>query len=232
MVQITFRNTTYNTQTDFKKYIDKLLYKDISFCEDIKKKFPRKFEIITEFLRRHPNWETKSKDMRTIKTVENKDNKNNQYGKKSSIHMVIICENGEERDISWNKAIKGKEKTIKEKLVDAMRCSIQPQIDEFRRTHKHECSLLRDGECKGKREGIHVDHYKPQFKELVERFIDREFPTPEGFDKKKLNETRESYCFKTKDREFEDKWKKYHKDTAELRILCQDCNLRREKYKS
>ena len=39
-------------------------------------------------------------------------------------------------------------------------------------------------------------------------------------------------CFKPIDSIFEKEWQEFHKDNAQLRILCQKCNLTRSKFKN
>ena len=84
------------------------------------------------------------------------------------------------------------------------------------------CSLIENP--------LHIDHHEPQFLQLVEDFLElhKDIIIPTGYNKQEIT-------FKRLFRE-EDSWigklfEEYHLQHATLRVLCEPCNLSREKYK-
>jgi hypothetical protein len=123
---------------------------------------------------------------------------------------------GETREsISWVKCSTGRKITNHQKLMKAMRYSVESQINEFRQKVPKFCE-----EC-GNTENLQVDHII-MFKDLIKEFNhNREPPT-------EFNELgRHELIFKEQDKQYENDWIQYHKDEATLRILCQKHNLAR-----
>ncbi len=80
---ITFLGKEYKTQKEFEQFVKNLIYNEIGNCEDIKKKYPVKYEILIEVLKRHPEYQLKIKNM--IKIKIEKDTLN-----KSALKILII----------------------------------------------------------------------------------------------------------------------------------------------
>jgi hypothetical protein len=79
---------------------------------------------------------------------------------------------------------------------------------------------------------LHVDHIN-HFEQISNNFISywkslgKEVPTV--FSESKDGSHRR--CFLTENKDFENEWKEYHQNIAQLRFLCKDCNLTRDKFK-
>jgi hypothetical protein len=216
---VKFLNKTYETQKEFTVFVRKIIYDEIGICDDILNIYPDKYKILIKILERHPDFQSKSKNMCNIKIQRNKYNTGNE--------TIIIRDNGE-IDIAWHNAITGKHKPEKESLMSAMRSSIDPQIYEFRTNCKIKCCEL----C-GSVERLQVDHNdtkKSAFDELAYNFVmENNMEIPDNFGE--LNDGTHRYCFLEKNSVFRDKWIKYHRLRARLRLLCRNCNLSRKKTK-
>ena len=157
---VTFLNTEYKTQGEFGKFVEKFIA-DIGICNDIKNVYNDKYGILIKILERHPNWNSKSENMRNIKIISNVLNR-------KALEIWIIKDDGE-IDISWRCAITGKGKSKKNELMSAMRVSVREQTYNFRRNCGIYCCEL----C-GNNENLEVDHNDEKnsaFDELAFNFI-------------------------------------------------------------
>lgn len=136
------------------------------------------------------------------------------------MEVVINKKDGSCDDVSLLvKCVSGK---TKDNLYVAMRKSILDQIYEYKNSQqKLQCVLCEDDQK------IHVDHFSPQFIEMYTEFINKHPEYPTKFDK----DVSHACIFREEDREYEIIWKKFHRENANLRILCQRCNLTRKKVK-
>ena len=221
--QVTFLGTTFYSQGKFEDYVKKFIYKDIGICNDIKNTYPDKYYILIKLLERHPDFNSKSENMCNIKIMYDTLNK-------KALKTLIVKVDGNEVDISWKCAISGKGRSKKHDLMSAMRSSIDPQIKKFRREHNNNCCQI----C-GNIERLHVDHNDEKnsaFDELVLNFIKEndDMKIPDKFGE--LNDGTHRRCFLEEDTLFKDKWLKYHKVHASLRMLCFKCNICRPKTKN
>ena len=218
---VTFLNTEYKTQGEFGKFVEKFI-EDIGICNDIKNVYNDKYGILIKILERHPNWNSKSENMRNIKIISNVLNR-------KALEIWIIKDDGE-IDISWRCAITGKGKSKKNELMSAMRVSVREQTYNFRRNCGIYCCEL----C-GNNENLEVDHNDEKnsaFDELAFNFIkeNNDIKIPNNFGE--LNDGTNRLCFLEKDYVFRDKWVEYHRQHAILRILCKHCNISRPKTKN
>tara|TARA_Y100000992_G_scaffold212732_1_gene146432 strand:- start:9504 stop:10193 length:690 start_codon:yes stop_codon:yes gene_type:complete len=218
---VNFLNKTYKTQKEFEKFVKQTIYKDIGICFDVKNRHPDKYNILIKILERHPEWNSKSLNMRTIKIINDALNV-------KALQIIIINDSGEV-DISWRCAITGKHKSKKSELMMAMRVSVEEQIHDFRRT----CGIYRCELC-GDDRTLDVDHNdekKSAFNELAYNFVEDndDIKIPDTFGE--LNDGTNRSCFLEKDYIFRDKWVEYHHEHAKLRILCHKCNISRPKIK-
>lgn len=222
---VTFLNIEYKTQREFEKYVKKIIYEDIGICNDIKNTYPEKYYILVKILERHPRFKFKTKNMSNIKIVHDKLNK-------KALKTLIINNGGKDIDISWKCAITGKHKSKKYDLTSALRSSIDTQIYQFRKEHINDyCQIC------GSTERLEVDHddtknstfaeLKLNFINYIKKNTDIEIPNKFG----ELNDDTHRRDFLKKDTAFKDKWLKYHKEHASLRILCRTCNIHRNKKK-
>lgn len=143
----------------------------------------------------------------------------------------IMCSYSDKDDdaISWNQCVKNKpntpenkKKSDKERLVTAMRNSINYQILDFKTKNPNKVCEF----CKSTKD-MNVDHSEPQFLDIKNEFLVTKSEVPTEFD----GDEHYRSCFKFKDAEFGQEWNKFHKEKANLRWLCGDCNRRRKKSK-
>ena len=218
---VVFLDNNYKTQRDFEQYVKKLIYEEIGVCHDIKNTYPDKYIILIQLLKRHPEFNSKSKNMCNIKIINDVLNKN-------ALKTIIIKNDGE-IDISWRCAITGKHKSFKNELMSAMRSSIDEQIYDFKINCKNNSCELCDSV-----KGIQVDHNDTKnsaFDELAYKFVkeNNDIKIPDNFGE--LNDGTHRKNFLEKDYIFRDKWVEYHRQNAILRMLCHKCNITRPKTK-
>lgn len=213
-VKILHGNKIYNSKKEFERYARELIYKKIGICDSVKG--TDYYEELIELLKRHHEFEDKSKNMNDLIIQKN------SVGNGLEIHFVDEYNNF--TDISWRTAIKGKARSIQQNFTNALRETIFNQIMEFKKNNVNVCEL-----CNSSKEvEYHVDH-KIHFQKLVVEFLDKnKLPVPKTFGN--TNDGRNRTVFLKQDEEFKASWENYHKDNAVLRILCKDCNLSRKNY--
>jgi ribonuclease HI/viroplasmin and RNaseH domain-containing protein len=197
------------TQRELKKKVKEVIER-IGLCESIKTEYPEDYLFFLELFTRHPNWLEKTENMKDVKIRNNKIYLNQK-------EVLIEKENGDLEDISvLNKCISGKE--TNNNLNIAMRNAIENQIQQFKKNNELKCE-----EC-GTNASLEVDHVNILFIELYENFLKDRTDIPNEFN----NTISNSKCFKPENIKFEEEWKKYHETNAELRILCNKCNNKKE----
>ena len=210
---------TYKTQGEFKAYVKNLIYNDIGICNDIKNIYPSHYITLFEILKRHQEFDSKTRNMSNIKIITNKLNKN-------ALETIIINTDGSEIDISWIRAITGNPKKNDSDLMEAFRSSIVEQLIQFKNDNEDLCVFCHNTYK------LHVDHIT-HFEELVLNFISimkqQNINIPNTF--ADINDGSNRKCFLEIDDNFKNEWVDYHSKNASLRILCQNCNLTRPKYK-
>lgn len=134
--------------------------------------------------------------------------------------ITIINNDGTKDGISWHYCL---DKKKRDEFKVACRVAIVDQILEFKINSNLQCCLCNISEVK-----FHVDHIV-HFEKLLQDFLSaNKLKVPSSFDD--YHDGRA--CFKNEDKEFEKNWQEYHAKYAQLRILCETCNLSREKFKS
>jgi hypothetical protein len=215
-VPIVVLEKIYKTQAEFEAFVKNLIYNDIGICDDIKNTHPFHYNTLIEILKRHPNYYNKTINMCNLKIVRNALNPN-------CLGIIIINNDLSETDISWKIAVSGRLKSYKKVLMSAMRSSIDNQIYVFRASNEKKCVLC------GNTEKLHVDHII-HFDEIALNYIEsknRIIPNSFG----ETNDGTYRKCFLEQDSDFKNEWVNYHYKHATLRILCQTCNLKRNKTK-
>jgi hypothetical protein len=199
-----------STKKAQEEYYKKILNK--GFSNSLVKERPKDYEDLMELFKKHPEYPDKIKDVVDIMVVKNK--RNSRY-----YAFEIIKQNGTVEDISYTCCINPRKEN--HDFITAMRNSIQPQINDFRKKAKRECEI-----CKNDNTEIHIDHIY-MFKYLVNDFLALVDKTeiPNEFD----DHTDKTAIFKKKDIDFNNKWYTYHLNNATLRPLCAKCNLSRRK---
>jgi hypothetical protein len=200
--------TTLKTQKQLHAYAKEQL-NEIGECHSIKTSHPSKWDMFLFYFKRHPNYPEKFEGLTDIRIGRNADPPH-------YLEVNLIKENGDTESCSLLRAcISGKKKN---KIAEAMRQAIYPQILTFKKQNIQRCV-----ECDSW-DNPQVDHHEPQFAELKANFLKDHTP-PTAFGETKAYKT----IFLPKDRDFENKWSEYHETHATLRILCRKCNLARPK---
>ncbi len=204
-------NKYFKTKKSLEEYVRNSIL-TIGICPSLKTNHIEEYNFFIELFRRHPNYPNKIYNMVDISIVPNKIN--SKY-----FELNIVKGDGSLEDISWRNCISEKERN---KFKCALRVSIEEQIKTFKYSHAHECAICKTKEA----DEYHVDH-ENYFEEILYGFLQIEKDIPTIF--QNTNDNRK--MFRSEDKEFEDKWKTFHKDKACLRILCRSCNLTRAKWK-
>jgi transcription elongation factor Elf1 len=199
------------SQKNLKKYTKQVIEK-IGECDSLKEKYPDDFNFFVNYLfTRHPKYPEKTEGLIDVII------KYNNFGNLSIYFKKI---DNQIEDISaLNKCISGKNK---DNLYIAMRTSIIPQIIDYRNKQTNlVCEICNNNE------NIEIDHLEPHFIDLFSDFINEQGYKPSTFSSDKYHRK----TFTEKDKDFKEKWIKYHKTKSILRLLCKKCNSSREKHK-
>lgn len=185
------------------------------------------FQLFKDFLMRHPSSEKKEQ----IKNVEIiiifKISKQIKIKELDNLPIDIVgfrgiglClySNKKIITLSVEKCISGRDKTDKGNLNDAMRNSIQYQIDKYRLNRKiqdeYECF-----NCKTKTI-LEVDHIY-EFNKIRDEFLRIQNKIPMKFNKDKNTK---KPLFIDKDIKFEEDWKEWHFNNSRFQLLCGPCH--------
>ncbi len=128
----------------------------------------------------------------------------------------IIRTDGTKETFSWRDCASKSCLSDDQKLKKAYRCSIDVQIEDYKKSQPHRCVL-----CTSTNQ-LSVDHKDPTFYVLMKTFqAQTSLSVPITFDKQaKTN----AEIFQASDKPFEDAWIAYHKKHAVLQILCDACH--------
>ena len=145
---------------------------------------------------------------------------------KKSFQTMLKRLDGSETDFSWIYCCSFKIKTPNDILKIAMRTAISDDIIYFKQNQKQ--LICKFCEVKDKPyEYYHVDHHNPSFKNLKDNFLNTTTrPIPFIFQECKVYKLKD---FRDEDIDFKKDWIEYHNNNCNLQVLCQDCNLRKEK---
>ena len=203
----------FNTKKSLTEHTRNII-KRIGLCSSIKETSINDYNFFIDLFRRHPSYPEKIYNICDIQIVPNKN-------KTGILELCIVKNDGKTDDISWLNCINQSEK---DKFKSALRVSIDDQIWSFKKSCiKNECAICKTLEA----DEYHVDH-ENHFEEILYLFLQstkREKPT------KFQNTDDNRKSFTADDKEYEDEWKLFHNNHAQLRLLCRSCNLRRPKWK-
>ena len=173
-----------------------------------------------ELIKKHP--ESTEKMGIGIKELQITHNYNKQK------HVKIIRRDGSDDVISMKTCCTyvNTEHKINplQNLNRAMRSSIEPDIEKFRRNIRKQCKVCLVTSFKNP---FHIDHIYP-FDNIMKEFL-------EEYDDSylKLTFTRDPITFRTifkeEDAPFRDEWIVYHNKVATLQLLCESCNCKKGK---
>ena len=162
---------------------------------------------------RHPDADAKLAHHTTFDIVRtNTSSTGAAYG------CLVHYQDGRVDDISWKLCVSGKHASQRNKLLDAFRQAVQPQIDEFRAASVDECA-----HCGAAGVGCHVDHVV-EFRELVADFLAGRTDVPRCFADAPM--TMHRHEFAENDAHFCSAWSAFHRQHARLQMACADCNLK------
>lgn len=217
---INIDNKSFKTKLECEKYTRDLL-NYIGITKSVKQTNAKDFDYLFSLCQRHPNNIEKLKQC--IDFCINRPALNS-----NGLELNIINNDGTTTEISWRKCVSGKSSTSKSKFNSALRYCISNQIKEFR--NKSNIAFCQECNCSLYQKCNHIDHFEPQFAQLVENFLENKSDViiPDKYNK--TPKTFELYFLEN------DEWigklfEEYHLKNATLRVLCEKCNLTRPKYK-
>jgi 5-methylcytosine-specific restriction endonuclease McrA len=201
----------FNSKKELKDYVQTILA-TIGVCSSLKHKHYNIYCFFRELLQRHP--EKERKGVATLIDIRIDIYRMGGY------QLRIVKEDKTLDTISWDKCIKQKVEPYSRKLNEAFRSAIDDQINKFHSLHKHDpcaqCGSVND---------LSVDHVT-HFAKLKYDFLQLHPNTPKELGKNGLQHA----CFLEADYDYKNVWTAYHKEHADLRILCITCNQKREKW--
>jgi len=199
----------------------------IGITSSIRETSPAEYEYFHELVKRHAAHEEKLKDLSDIAIRHDAIKKN--------AHAIdIVNKDGTRTEISWRNCVTGKSEPQRSKFHSAMRYAVEDQIAAFREQSKHveTCELCTESLSLMER-GVgtrsvstHIDHIL-HFESLVDNFTAlQEITMPTTYEKEPVTYLTR---FKEEDRDIGQQFAEYHREHATLRIICEPCNLKREK---
>lgn len=196
-----------------------LCIQKIGLTDSLKRKDPEMFTFFVELFGRHPEKERKGVD--NLKDIQiRKFAKARVIKQLSDYQFWIVKEDGTEDSISWNTCVKSEVNPLGKRLNWAMRHAVEDQISAFKVRHRGErCQLC------GSSENPTVDHII-KFRKLKDDFLAANPVHPTEFAKNAIAQE----VFREEDFEFACLWKNYHREKAELRVLCLTCNQAIDNY--
>ena len=197
---------------ELKKNFVKKCIETLGECSSIRNYDEEAYLALKGLFNRHPKSPEKIRGMVDVKIEHNPTF--------NQLELHIVREDGSSEDISFRKCI-FRQHPLK-KLYEAMRHAVHPYILDYKNTSGLGCHA-----CGISNSEMHVDHQKPLFKELAEKFLslkeEEGIQPPTQF----VSLTGNNRAFEDIDFEFKQAWIDYHNANCKLRILCKGCNLRR-----
>lgn len=173
---------------------------------------PEAYKWLVGLFAHHPGAEEKLRDLQDVRVVEG------VFGKG---HAIELLQHGTWTKISFHKCIHPK--SYDGEMKSALRKAINHQIVEFRAGERgrEPCSFC------GSKKKPHVDHVV-EFDALVEGFFrETGVAAPESLVPEEWGRG-----LGLEHRDLEVAFSDYHRRHAQLRILCEECNLKRPKAKT
>jgi len=131
----------------------------------------------------------------------------------SGVAIKTVNRCGELIDWSLRAAIAGRDVSAWGKLTAALRSSIRPAIQKFRSEGSGKCVLCNvSGFCE-------VDHHMVRFRDLMRAYLEERGYYPDNY-----VYTHSGWSFTEADREFEQRWVRFHEEKCSLRLLCSPCH--------
>ena len=201
----------FNSKKELKDYV-RTIIATTGVCSSLKHKHYKTYCFFRELFHRHPDKERKGIDKLIDIRID--------IYPMGGYQLRIVKEDKTLDTVSWDTCVKQKVEPYCRKLNEAFRSAIDDQIHKFHSLHEHDpCA-----HC-GSVNNLSVDHIT-HFAKLKYEFLQLHPNPPKELGKNKLQQA----CFLDADYEYKKLWKTYHKDHADLQILCITCNLKREKW--
>lgn len=170
-------------------------------------------EIILWLINRHPKASDKiGVGIKYIRIAQDKIWKKNK-------HMEIVRQDGSVIDFSYKKCLSGKDPSGIELFRIACRNAVSSDIAWFKKNYLKQNPVCRHRGIALDQDNSHVDHVKPKtFIWLVDKFIKKEGIV---IDKVEIEgEIKKRF----KNREIEERFKLFHRETAELELVSAEAN--------
>jgi hypothetical protein len=213
-------NNIYKTQKDCEINVRNKLI-EIGITKSVKDKSIDIYNFFIDLCKRHPRQDEK------LKNIVDFQVKPDALSKKG-LALNIINNDGTTTEISWRICVTGKGHTSEQLYNRALRQTISSQIQSYREkddTNITICSICNNCLIDKK---FHIDH-EIQFAKLVDDFTNlHNIIIPSEYNKLPITFER---TFITNDEWIGNLFYYYHLEHAILRVLCEKCNLTREKYK-
>jgi hypothetical protein len=207
----------YKTKKELENAV-KAKLQELGVTESLKGVSQAHYDFFYNLCKRHPRQLDKLKNIEDIEIRQDAMNK-------KGLAINIINKDGSKTEISWRKCVSGISESQSQLFKSALRQSISSQILEFR--EKADVSICSLCKTSLKDKTLHIDH-EIHFIKLVEDFLElNKINIPDEYDKKQITfET----MFKNSDKHIGDLFYDYHLKHAKLRVVCEKCNLTREKW--
>lgn len=213
MAKILVGGLEFKSQKSLKKHVQ-ALYSEIGATNDI----PAKYHLfLNDLVARHPSAKEKiGCGVSRYKLIPNPVTP--QF-----FELNIVRTDGSVTEVSYNKCVTGRERTVKAAFSSALRYAVNDQIMAFRWAELEKSKYCR--RCGDNlHRGIHIDHDIP-FATLAENFTKLYPDLPTEFDEcTRIHQ----HIFRASDAEYSKAWQEYHRQNAVLILSCAGCNIRRE----
>ena len=193
---------------------------EIGITDSVKETSTEVFEFLYHLCQRHPEVDSKFRLFADFQIRPDAMNK-------TALALFIVNTDGTLTEISWRVCVSGRGFSSNQEYNMALRHSVCSQILEFRKnvdTRTTICPLC----SRSLADKFHADHVV-HFAELVDNFTTtHNIVVPTTYDKVPVTFER---TFIANDAWIGEAFYNYHSNHADLRAVCADCNLTREKYK-
>jgi len=213
---VTIGTIKYRTQTACMDDVSRRITA-IGVTPSIRETSPAEYEFFHELVKRHAAHEEKLKDLSDIAIRQDAI-------KKKALAIDIVNTDGTRTEISWRNCVTGKSEPLRSKFHSALRYAVEDQIAAFREQSKVEICELCDKPMDP--HDTHVDHIL-HFETLADNFTALQAITmPTAYEKEPVTYLTR---FKEEDQNISQRFAEYHREHATLRLICEPCNLKREK---
>jgi hypothetical protein len=211
----------FETTEELRNFVVNLI-RATGLCGSLSKSHPTEYDFFRTLFQRHPEGDRKGVTLITDISIRRYPKSRGPILEVQDHQFWILKSDGTECSISWNSCVKGAVNPVGKKLNWAFRQAVEGQIKEFRSTKKGvPCEFC------GTHAELTVDHIT-KFRQLKEDFLALHPEHPTQFGKNELAQE----IFREEDLGYRRLWEEYHRQNANLRILCKSCNRKLDNYGS